>query len=83
MAMNAHWHQCSWEVDQGSPADWNTSVARRPRVMPGQVSVIPTPGDDAREWHRDGVGAYIEHSSTGKYVFARVVWRCTGECPKQ
>lgn len=76
----SHWHQFTWEVDQEVSADWNTSVLRRPKVLPGQVSRIDVPGEDAREWHRDGIGAYV--AGKGVVISASVVWRCGGECPK-
>lgn len=75
-----HWHQFTWEVDQAAPAEWRTSVLRRPKVLPGQVSRIDPPGDDAREWHANGVGAYV--AGKGVVVSASVLWRCGGECPK-
>lgn len=76
----SHWHQFTWEVDQGVPADWQTSVLRRPRVLPGQVSRIDVPGEDAREWHEQGIGAFV--AGKGVVISASVVWRCGGECPK-
>lgn len=82
-AMNSgefHWHQYTWEVDQSAPADWSTSIGRRPRITPGQVSRIPTPGDDARIWHEHGAGGYV--TGKGSIVSANIVWRCRGECPK-
>lgn len=75
-----HWHQGSWEVDVSSPATWSSSIARRPKLTSGQVSFIPTPGDDAKEWHANGSGGYV--ATSGRYTFAYVVWRCHGECPK-
>lgn len=78
--MNTHWHQFTWEVDQGDPATWKSSILRRPRIGPGQVSRIPTPGDDARIWHEHGAGGYV--TGKGSIVAASVVWRCGDECPR-
>lgn len=79
--MATHWHQFSWEIDPANPADWNTSIDRRKKILPGQVSFIPAPGKDAVEWHRNGHGGYRTVSPNGRYAIGYVVWRCEGSCP--
>lgn len=67
-----HWHEASWPVDMECPADWCTSVLRRPRLVPGAVHVVDRP--DSPLWQRQGYGAWID--VRGDLEIAGVVWRC-------
>lgn len=73
--MSTHWHHCSWEVDQQSPATATSKVARRPRLPIGAVSIIDEPTHSPL-WRVQGHGGYLAVS--GDYAFAHVVWRCDG-----
>lgn len=74
MRITEHWHQASWPVDMDAPADWSTSVLRRPRLSPGAVSTLPeVPA--APLWQADGASAWA--TVRGALETATVVWRCT------
>lgn len=70
-----HWHQASWAVDMDAPADWNTSILRRPRLASGSVSTLPEAPTRAPMWLADGHGAWAV--VRGTMETATVVWRCT------
>lgn len=72
--MGTHWHHCSWEIDQQSPATATSKVERRPRLPIGAASIIDEP--DSPLWRAQGQGGY--RAVSGEYQFAHVVWRCAG-----
>lgn len=77
--MAEHWHHCSWEIDQQSPATPTSKVERRPRIPIGAVSYINEPSSEM--WRRQGHGGY--KAVSGAYEFAHVVWRCNdGKCKR-
>lgn len=70
-----HWHQATWTVPE-VPSDHLTSILRRPRLTPGQVSTLPeAPESDL--WQRDGAEGYTIHAPGCEPIAACVVWRCT------
>lgn len=73
-----HWHQATWPIDYEAPADWSTSVLRRPRLTSGQVSTLPDiPA--APLWRADGAEGFLHQVHGHDALAACVVWRCADD----